>query len=163
MKVTFISFIDNDKKQIMHTKSDNVSIMQGYVTNDIIDELFITFKERYQGGSETKMEGSNYNFDHIDYLDYHFNKTKLNRGSTYVPLPRVIANKKCIINPKNTKDNGCFAYAIMTALNHRKFANNPKRISNIMKFINKYAWTNIDFPAGPSEYKHVKNVTIILR
>ena len=41
----------------------------------------------------------------------------------------------------------------MVALNHTKIANNPQRISNIMRFINNYNWTNIDFPAGPSEYK----------
>ena len=99
------------------------------------------------------MVGSNFIFDHIDYLEYHFNETNINRGSTYITLRKHIANKKCIINPKNTKDNACFAYAIMVALNHTKIANNPQRISNIMRFINNYNWTNIDFPAGPSEYK----------
>ena len=141
------------KKQIMYTKSDNVNIMRGYASNDIINELFYTFKTRCQVGLETRMVGSNFTFDHIDYLEYHFNKINLNRGSTYIPLPKHIANKKCIINPKNTKDNACFAYAIMVALNHTKIANNPQRISNIMRFINNYNWTNIDFPAGPSEYK----------
>ena len=150
MKIIFISFNDNDKQQIMYTKSDNVNIMRGYTTNDIINELFYTFKTRYQAGLETRMVGSNFTFDHIDYLEYHFNKINLNRGSTYIPLPKHVANKKCIINPKNTKDNACFAYAIMAALNHTKIANNPQRISNIMRFINNYNLTNIDFPTGPS-------------
>ena len=105
MKIIFVSFNDNDKKQIIYTKSDNVNIMRGYATNDIINEIFDTFKERYQSGLETRMVGSNFIFDHIDYLEYHFNKTNINRGSTYIPLPKQIANKKCIINPKNTKDN----------------------------------------------------------
>ena len=153
MKIIFISFNDNDKQQIMYTKSDNVNIMRGYATDDIINELFYTFKTRYQPGLETRMVGSNFTFDHIDYLEYHFNKIKLNRGSTYIPLPKQVANKKCIINPKNTKDNACFAYSITVALNHTKTANNLQRISNIICFINNYNWTNIDFPAGPSEYK----------
>ena len=50
MKIIFISFNDNDKQQIMYTKSDNVNIMRGYATNDIINELFYTFKTRYQAG-----------------------------------------------------------------------------------------------------------------
>ena len=153
MKVTFVSFTDNDKKQIMYTKSDNVNIIQGYATDHIIDELFNTFKQRYQSGLETRMVGSSFTFDHIDHLDYHFNMVNLNRGSTYTTLPNRIANKKCIINPKNTNDNACFAYAIMVALNHSKISNNSQRISNIMHFVNKYNWTNIDFPAGPKEYK----------
>ena len=44
MKIIFNSFNDNDKQQIMYTKSDNVNIMRGYATNDIINELFYTFK-----------------------------------------------------------------------------------------------------------------------
>ena len=120
MKIIFISFNDNDKQQIMYTKSDNVNIMRGYATNDIINELFYTFKTRYQAGLETRMVGSNFTFDHIDYLEYHFDQINLNRGSTYIPLPKHIVNKKCIINPKNTKDNACFAYAVMVALSHTK-------------------------------------------
>ena len=120
MKIIFISFNDNDKQQIMYTTKDNVSIMRAYATNDIINELFYTFRTRYQAGLETSMVGSNFTFDHIDYLEYHFDKINLNRGSTYIPLPKHIVNKKCIINPKNTKDNACFAYAVMVALSHTK-------------------------------------------
>ena len=47
MKIIFVSFNDNDKKQIMYTKSDNINIMRGYATNDIINEIVDTFKERY--------------------------------------------------------------------------------------------------------------------
>ena len=46
------------KNKLRIQKSDNVTIMHGYATNDIIDELFITFNERYQGVLETKMVGS---------------------------------------------------------------------------------------------------------
>ena len=81
--------------------------MRGYATNDIINELFYTFKTGCQVGLETRMVGSSFAFDHIDYLEYNFNKINLNRDSTYIPLPKHIANKKCIINPKNTNDNAC--------------------------------------------------------
>ena len=131
MKIIFLSFNDNDKQQIMYPKSDNVNYMRGYTTNDIINEVFYIFKGRYQAGLETKMVGSNFTFDHIHYLEYHFNKINLNSGSTYIPLPKPLSNKKCIINLKNRKDNACFVYAIMVALNHTKIATNPERVSNI--------------------------------
>ena len=54
----------------MYPKSDNMNIMRGYATNDIINELFHTFKTRYQAGLETRIVGSNFTFDHIDYLEY---------------------------------------------------------------------------------------------
>ena len=39
MKVTFISSLDADELRIMHTKSDNIEIMNSIETNDIINEL----------------------------------------------------------------------------------------------------------------------------
>ena len=99
------------------------------------------------------MVGSNYTFDHIDYLDYHFNKTTLTRASSFVPLPKILSKQKSIINPKNTNDNACFVYAIIARLNHKKISNNPQRTSNIKKFSKKYNWTSINVPADPGEYK----------
>ena len=39
----------------MHTKSDNITIMKGIETEDAINELFNTFRKRYQEGLETKI------------------------------------------------------------------------------------------------------------
>ena len=38
----------------MHSKSDNVEIMMGIETYDIINELFESFLERYQEGLENE-------------------------------------------------------------------------------------------------------------
>ena len=50
----------------MHTKSDNVEIMNGTDTSDAINELTNSFMKRYQEGLETKMKGSSYIFECID-------------------------------------------------------------------------------------------------
>ena len=39
----FISSLDPEKNCIMHTKSNNIEIMIGTETNDIINELFESF------------------------------------------------------------------------------------------------------------------------
>ena len=39
----------------MHSKSDNVDIISGYSTNDIINKLIKPFEKRLQEGLETKM------------------------------------------------------------------------------------------------------------
>ena len=88
----------------MHSKSDNVEIMRGRSTNDILNILIETFKQRYQEDLETRMRGSNYVFNQAKLLEYHFHKILVNRGSSYIPTLDRIANKKCTINPKNTKD-----------------------------------------------------------
>ena len=40
MSINFISSKDSDEIRNMHTKSDNIEIMMGSETDDIIDELF---------------------------------------------------------------------------------------------------------------------------
>ena len=55
MRIIFVSFIDNNETQVMHTKNDNIEIMNGVDASDTINELIDSFMKRYQEGLETKM------------------------------------------------------------------------------------------------------------
>ena len=57
MKIVFVSFIDKNETQVMHTKSDNIEIMNGIDTSEVINELIDSFMKRYQEGLEKKMKG----------------------------------------------------------------------------------------------------------
>ena len=57
MRITFISFIHKNETQVMHTKSDNIDIMNGTDTNEAINKFINSFMKRYQEGFETKKEG----------------------------------------------------------------------------------------------------------
>ena len=48
MRVIFVSFIDKNETQVLHTKSDNVKIMSGTDTKEAINELIKSFTKRYQ-------------------------------------------------------------------------------------------------------------------
>ena len=148
----------------MHTKSDNITIMRGVETEDIINELFNTFRKRYQEGLETKMKGSSFTFERIDLLEYHLHKISLNRGSSYIESPEWIKNKGVTINPKNTKNNNCFQYAITAALNHHNIDHHPERISKLGPFINKYNWKDIEFSSHSKDWRKFEcnNKTIAL-
>ena len=163
MQVSFIS-LTNEESDIMHSKSDNVEIMSGRSTDIIVDELINSFKQRYQEGLENRMRGSSYVFNHVKLLEYNLHKISLSRGSSYIPTLQWIANKKCTINPKNTKDNRCYLYSIVIALNFHKIPNHPERISNLIPFISNYNWEEVNFPAGPKEYSAFEkyNVKIAL-
>ena len=147
MRAIFIYLIDRNKTQVVHTKSDNVEIMNGADTSDAIDKLISSFMKRYQEGLETKMKGSSYIFERIDLLEYHLHKISLNRGSSYIDSPIWIKNKGVTINPKNTKDNNCFQYVITAALNYQNIGHHLERISKIKPFLNNYDWTDIEFPS----------------
>ena len=93
MQISFIS-LTNEETDIMHSKSDNIEIMRASSTNDILNRLIETFKQRYQEGLENRMRGSSYVFNHVKHLEYHFHKISISRGSSYIPTPEWIANKK---------------------------------------------------------------------
>ena len=86
-------------------------------------------------------------------LGIHFHDIKLKKGKSYIKSPNWLFSKTATTNPKTTKDNKSFQYAITVALNHREVGKDPQRISKNRPHINKYNWRDIDFPAGTDEYK----------
>ena len=55
MAINFISSKDSDETRTMHTKSNNVEIMIGSDTNEIIKDLFGSFLQKYQEGLKESM------------------------------------------------------------------------------------------------------------
>ena len=141
----FVSFIDANETKVMHTKSDNIEIMNGIDTSDAINKLINSFMKRYQELLETKMKGSNYIFERVDLLEYNLHKISLNRGSSYIESTEWLKNKGVTINPKNTKNNSRFQYAITSALNYKNINCHPERISKLEPFINNYNWKDIEY------------------
>ena len=131
MKIIFVSSLDADEIRTRHTKSDNIEIMSGIKTYDIINELFRYLIKRYQENVETKMRGSEFVFYSVDLLYYILHKISLNRGGSYIDFPEWIKNKKTTINPKNTKDNKCIQYSVIAALHHQKLKKTPQKFLNL--------------------------------
>ena len=48
MSINFISSKDSDETRNMHKKSDNVEIIMGSETNNIIEELCASLLQKYQ-------------------------------------------------------------------------------------------------------------------
>ena len=138
--------------------------MNGTDTSDAINEIIDSFMKRYQEGLETKMKESSYIFECTDLLEYHLHKISLNRGSSYIESPEWVKNKRVAINPKNTKNNNCFQYAITVALNYQNINHNPERISKLKPFINNCSWKDIDFSSYSKDWRKFEcnNKTIAL-
>ena len=151
--INFISLKPgSDETRFMHTKSVNEGIMTGSDTDEIIEELFESFLQRYEQNLEEKMKGSDFEFDGVNFLYYDFNIISLNRGGSYKDSPKWIKNKKSTINPKNN-DYKCFQYAVTLALNFDKINKHPQRVSKIKPFIDRYDWSDIDFPSTCKDWK----------
>ena len=94
MRINFISSKDSEETRATHTKSDNIEIMIGSETDNITDELFESFLQRYQEGLEESMRGNEFVFTNFDLLHYHIQRISLNRGGSYVNFPKWLNNKK---------------------------------------------------------------------
>ena len=82
MTINFFSSKDSEETHIMHTNSDNIDIMMGNETDEIIEELFQPLLQKYQEGLEELMKGRELIFDSVDLLYYNLNKISLNRGGS---------------------------------------------------------------------------------
>ena len=112
MAINFISSKeDSDETRTMRTKDDNIEIMMGSETDEIIEVLFKSLFQRYQEGLEESMRGSGFIFDCLDALYYNLNKISLSRGGSYIDSPKWIKNKNATVNPKNNDDK-CFQYTL---------------------------------------------------
>ena len=147
MGIDFISSKDSDETRTMHTKSNNVEIMMGSETDEIIEELFKSFLPKYQEGIEDSVRGSEFVYDSVNSLYYNLNKVSLSRDESYIDSPKWLKNKKATINPQNKKDDRCFQYALTVALNYRKIKKDSQRISKTEPFNYQYNWKEVDFPA----------------
>ena len=105
MTINFISSKDFDETQTMLTKSNNVEIMMGSETDEIIKDLFESFLQKYQEELEESMRGSEFANDSVDVLYYDLNKVSFSRGGSYIDSPKWLKNKKTTKNPKNNDEN----------------------------------------------------------
>ena len=153
MAINFISSKDSDEIRTMHTKSNNIEIMIGSETNEIIEDLFESFLLKYQEGLEESMRGSEFVYNSVDVLYYNLNKVSLSSGGSYIDSSKWMKNKKTTINPQNKKDDRCFQYAVTVALNYEQIKDHPERMSKIKPFVDQYNWKEIDFPSHGEHWK----------
>ena len=60
MSINFISSKDSNETRHMHTKSDNIEIIMGSETNDIIEEFRESLLQNYHNNLEEPMKGSEF-------------------------------------------------------------------------------------------------------
>ena len=104
---------------------------------DKIFELIQNFNNR----------GSGWQFDRVEHLDININPYNPLSASSYIPLPKELAEKKAIINVKNENDNECFKWTVTSAVFSQD--KNAERLSKQMKKDSeKFDWKGIEFPVS---------------
>jgi len=135
----------------VNLEATNVNEMYNTMSGVVLERLG-AFQQR----------GSNWRFRTIVNLEIHTVKYKPLEGSSYIELPKALASKKAIINPKN-KDNECFKWVVTRAMN--PVDDHPERITeNLKKQAMKMNWNDIEFPVSLKDIdtfeKHNPNISI---
>ena len=148
MRVNFISSKDTGETCTIYVWSDNVKIMWGSDTDDIIRKRFRSFLHNHQ--EELKMiSGSEFNFESVELMGYKLHRVSLRRGVSYIKSPEQLANKRATINPKNENDDECLRWSTISALNYNEIM--KKEFENIFK---KIKHEDKDFSSQQREWKN---------
>ena len=87
---------------------------------EIIDKLIEISIDSIEGHIENYQEtGSAWYFKEVDKLEIHTVEYNPTKGSSYIPLPDWISNKKAIVNIEN-KDEKCFLWCILRYLHPKE-------------------------------------------
>ncbi len=87
--------------------------------------------------------GSGWKFIEITKVDLHTVNYQPFTGSSYIPLPKQIQNKRAVINVQN-EDQKCFRYSIEAAL--LNIPKNTERVTNYNKPEFDHMFKDIEFP-----------------
>ena len=137
-----------------YVKSKDIVTNPSDETEEILYQLYDSLLKYFDDKLMICRADSRYVHDGIEGLNIHFHKIDLRRGSSYIPSPTWLQFKKAIVNPKNKKDNYCFAYATTIAIYHQEIGKHLDRISNkLSDCTEKLNWIGIDFPASTLDYK----------
>ena len=124
----------------MYFQSDTLKNLK----SDDVDNLISLSIDIIDGHIESLTEkNSGWGFKEVDKLEIHtveFNPTK---GSSYIPLPQWLSNKKAIVNIKN-KDDKCFLWCILRYLYPRE--DNDTRLTDLKKYEFLLNTKGITFP-----------------
>ena len=88
---------------------------------EIVDEMINHMKEQVENPA---LLNSRFVFNEVLFTNIDFHQLNLTRGSSYIPLPQWLDNKKAIINPRN-EDQECFKWAVITASRWEEISKNP--------------------------------------
>ena len=96
-----------------------------------------------------QVNGSGWYFKEVAQLEIHTVENGAMKGSSYIPLPDWISNKKAIVNIEN-KDEKCFLWCILRYLHPRE--DNDTRLTDLKKYENSLNTKGISFPM---KLKHI--------
>ena len=143
--------IEKDKG-VVGLEEDKAYFTSGTLINIIstdVDKLIELSINTIEGGIEAyQQNGSAWYFKEVYKLEIHTVEYNPTKGSSYIPLPDWISNKKAIVNIKN-KDEKCFIWCILRYLHPKE--RDEERIKDLEKYEFSLNTKGITFPMNISD------------
>ena len=118
-------------------------------STNLTDFLSVSVERLSELIESLQRRGSGWIFDEVLHFDILTNVYKPLAGSSYIPLPKFLASKKAIINPKNS-DQECFKWAVTESVYPQK--RDRDRITKTSKEnAELFNWDGIKFPVKLSQ------------
>jgi uncharacterized C2H2 Zn-finger protein len=93
-------------------KTDSVALFFSSPKDEIITELYNKLLHKLE---EDVIQKSGWTIITIENIILKSTKYEPLAGSSYIPLPKWIDNKRAVINPQNKTDNQCFKWSILSS------------------------------------------------
>ena len=131
--------------EVIYCEPYFVSKVEINFQNSDVEDLYSKMIEKIlESLAIFQRSGSGWKFDRVEELNIDTVKYEPLKGSSYIPLPKNLADKKALINMKN-EDNECFKWCVTRALN--PVEKNAERITKILRLqAEKLNWEGLKFP-----------------
>ncbi len=138
---------DNSLTRFYHHSDHFDSVLQTTNIGDVLENQFTLIRNHVLNPTDDR--SSRWSLESIEYCDMYVDKYEPIKGESYIDLPKIIKDKKAIINIKN--NDKCFMWCVLAHL--YPVAKNAERVSNYNKeeYINNVNRDGILFPIPVDE------------
>ena len=123
-------------------------IQKNLESTDVSNLVDRCFKRILSDLEAYQENGSGWYFSEVVQLEIHTVEFNPAKGSSYIPLPDWISNKKAIVNIQN-KDDKCFLWCILRYLHPKE--DNDSRLKDLKKYEFSLNTKGITFPVKLSD------------
>ena len=130
-----------------HFNTKNVVVDE---STNLVDFLSVSVERLIELIESLQGKGSGWVFDKVLHFDILVDVYRPLAGSSYIALPKFLAAKKAIINPKNIDDDECFKWCVTEAVYPQK--RDRERVTKKSKENAKlFNWEGIKFPVKKTQ------------
>ena len=119
----WIRFVKDGVEQV--ELAFNSRMLAVYNLSDMDEVVSKMIKHMAQQIENPVLTDSKFVFNEVIHMNIDFHRLNLTRGSSYLPLPKWLAKKGAIMNPKNS-DMECFNWVVIAAMKWREIGDHPK-------------------------------------